>query len=299
MIDRTRPRERDDPFTRAEGAAHPLPPVERVDIAGISVAYRRAGTGPPIVLLHGAYQDSRFWSRQLAGLYDEFSLLAWDAPAFGLSDDPPASFTTDDYGDCLAGFISALSLHRPVVLGLSFGSVLALTLYWRHPDTVGSLVLASAYAGWAGSLPPEEVQRRLRQGTRELELPPEQILPAWIPTLLTPTAPQQLVDEVWAMMRDFHATGMRVACTRWAPPTCARCSLRSPSPPSCCTATPTCVPRSASDASYTPTSPGPRSRSFQVHHTWPASNSPTSSTTRSVASPDKLSPGERPSHPWP
>jgi pimeloyl-ACP methyl ester carboxylesterase len=189
----------------------PLPPVERVDIAGISVAYRRAGTGPPIVLLHGAYQDSRFWSRQLDGLDDEFSLIAWDAPGFGLSDDPPASFTADDYGDCLAEFISALSLHRPIVLGLSFGSVLALALYWRRPDTVGSLVLASAYAGWGGSLPADEVLRRLQQVTRELELPPEQILPAWVPTLLNPTAPEQLVEEVWAMMRDFHASGMRVA----------------------------------------------------------------------------------------
>jgi pimeloyl-ACP methyl ester carboxylesterase len=103
------------------------------------------------------------------------------------------------------------------VLGLSFGSVLALALYDQHPDVVRSLVLASAYAGWAGSLPPEEVQRRLQQVSRELDLPPEQILATWLPTLLTPTASQDVVDLVTAMMRDFRPAGMRAALRALGP----------------------------------------------------------------------------------
>jgi len=187
------------------------PPVHRVDVGGLSVGYRRGGTGPPLVLLHGAYEDSRFWVRQLADLSDEFTVVAPDVPGFGSSDDPPETWTAAEYGDCLAGFLDVLGLRRPIVLGLSFGSVLALALYRQRPDAVGALVLASAYAGWAGSLPPEEVQRRLAQVRRELELPPEQILPTWLPTLLTPQASPHLVDLVAAMMRDFHPAGMRAA----------------------------------------------------------------------------------------
>ena len=64
--------------------------------------------------------------------------------------------------DCLAGFIEALGLGAPHVLGHSFGAGLALELYRRHPSIARSLVLAGPYAGWAGSLPPEEVEHRLR-----------------------------------------------------------------------------------------------------------------------------------------
>jgi len=185
--------------------------VERVEVDGLTVAYRRAGQGPAIVLLHGAYEDSRIWSRQLNGLSDAFTVIAWDAPGCGSSDDPPETFSASDYGDCVAGFLGALQLTTPHVLGLSWGSALALSLYERHPDAVASLVLASAYAGWAGSLPPEEVQRRTRQVLREVELPPEQFMGDWLPTLLTASAPPEVVDEVSAIMSDFHPAGMRTA----------------------------------------------------------------------------------------
>jgi pimeloyl-ACP methyl ester carboxylesterase len=194
-----------------------LESLARVDVGGLSLAYRRAGTGPPLVLLHGAYEDSRFWREQISDLSDEFTVVALDAPGFGASDDPPPSWTMADYGHCLARFIDALALRKPVVLGLSMGSVLALALYEQRPDVPGSLVLASAYAGWVGSLPPQEVQRRLEQAARDLEAPPEQILAAGLSTVLTPTAPQHVVDLLAEMMRDIHPAGMRVALNALGP----------------------------------------------------------------------------------
>ena len=107
--------------------------------------------GPPLVLLHGVLGDSRDWRRQLEGLSDEFTVVAWDAPGCGESSDPdpPETFGADVYADCLAEFIEALEVERPHVLGLSWGGGLALELYRRRPDLPRSLVLASAYAGWA------------------------------------------------------------------------------------------------------------------------------------------------------
>ncbi len=182
--------------------------MDQIDLGGLRIAYRRAGTGPPLVLLHGGFGfDSRSWRRQFDALADEFTVVAWDAPGSGKSDDPPDTFRLPDYADCLASFIEALALERPHVLGLSFGAALALEFYRRHPLLPRTLVLAGAYAGWAGSLPPEVVADRLGRLLREAELPTVQWVPAYVPGMLTNSAPQAMVDEVTALMYDVRPGG--------------------------------------------------------------------------------------------
>jgi pimeloyl-ACP methyl ester carboxylesterase len=86
-----------------------------------------------------------------------------------------------------------------------------LALYRERPQLVRALVLVSAHAGWAGSLSPEEVQRRVEQSEREMTAPIDQIVANWLPTLLTPTAPPDVVGLVSTMMREFHPARMRPA----------------------------------------------------------------------------------------
>ena len=81
---------------------------ESVDIEGQTVAFERRGDGPPLVLLHGAASDSRDWRRELDGLSDEFTVVAWDAPGCGHSFDPPDDYGLDGYADCLAAFVEAI-----------------------------------------------------------------------------------------------------------------------------------------------------------------------------------------------
>ena len=183
--------------------------MDSIEVGGLAIAFVRQGTGPPLLLLHGILQDSRAWRPQLDALSDEVTVVAWDAPGCGRSSDPPEAYRLPEYADCLVAFIDALGLERPHVLGLSFGAVLALELYRRHPRVPRSLVLASAYAGWAGSLPAEVVDQRLRQALREADLPADQFVPGWIPGLLTDSAPAELVDDVVAMMSGFHPAGYR------------------------------------------------------------------------------------------
>jgi pimeloyl-ACP methyl ester carboxylesterase len=71
------------------------------------------------------------------------------------------------------------------------------------------LLLASAYAGWAGSLPEDVVAERLDGSLRELERPPEQFVRGFIPSLLTDRAPAEMIDELVAIMSDFHPAGCR------------------------------------------------------------------------------------------
>src|SRR4029078_7371352 len=101
---------------------------------GLEVAYRRAGDGPPLVLVHGATSDGRLWQPQLEGLADDFTVVAWDEPGAGDSSDIPADFTLADYADALAALIEELELGPAHVAGLSWGGTVALELYRRRPE---------------------------------------------------------------------------------------------------------------------------------------------------------------------
>ena len=184
--------------------------MDEIELDALRITYQRVGEGPPVVLLHGFFGDSRVWRWQLEALSDEFTVVAWDAPGCGGSSDPPAGFRMGDYADSLAGFIRALGLDGASVVGVSFGGTLALELALRHPSIPVALVAAGAYAGWSGSLPPEVVDARRRQSLLDLQLPGDQVAAKWMPGFLTDAAPPELVREVAGIVSDFHPAGMAV-----------------------------------------------------------------------------------------
>jgi pimeloyl-ACP methyl ester carboxylesterase len=184
--------------------------MEMVEVGGLQIAYERAGSGPALVLLHGYVGDGlTTWRRQLDGLSDEFTVVAWDAPGAGRSTDPPERFGLDGYADCLAGFLGKLGLDTAYVAGLSFGGILALALQRRHSALSSALILASATAGWAGSLPPAVAEQRLRQALALADGTPEAFVGALLPTMFSRTMPQETVDDFRASMRAFHPGGFR------------------------------------------------------------------------------------------
>lgn len=103
--------------------------MDAVRVAGLRIGYQHVGHGPALVLLHGAYQDSRVRRPQLEALSDEYTVIAWDAPGCGNSDDPPPDFSGEDLGDALAGFLREAVPGTSHILGLSMGSGIALELY--------------------------------------------------------------------------------------------------------------------------------------------------------------------------
>lgn len=188
----------------------------QIEVAGYRIAYQDQGVGPPLVLLHGWPTDSREWWRQLEGLSDEFRVVAWDAPGAGRSSDPPEGARLAHWAEWLAEFMDALGLAPAHVAGLSFGGGLALELFRDHPQLVRSLILISAYAGWGGSLPPEEVQQRLEGMRRNSTLPPAQWTPALIDTLLPAGSSAELADELQTMLGDFHPAATQTALQAFA-----------------------------------------------------------------------------------
>jgi pimeloyl-ACP methyl ester carboxylesterase len=182
--------------------------VARVD--GLEIAYERVGGGPPLVLVHGATVDSRMWRPQLTELADEFTVVAWDEPGAGRSSDVPADFGLADYASRLAALIDTLDLGPAHVAGLSWGGTVALELYRHHHQLVATLILVDTYAGWKGSLPAEEVQRRVDGVRQMLAAPGDRFDPA-LPGLFAGDPPAEFVPLLEEMAADVRPESMRTA----------------------------------------------------------------------------------------
>jgi pimeloyl-ACP methyl ester carboxylesterase len=135
--------------------------LKQVRLREHSVAYRAAGDGPPVVLLHGFLCDSRSWEPQLTGLSDAFRVFALGRSRCRHVPDPSEPFTTADCAHCLAEFLDAVSIQRTHVVALSWGGILAQEFYRLYRPRVLGLMLADTYAGWKGSLDEPVWQERL------------------------------------------------------------------------------------------------------------------------------------------
>lgn len=181
-------------------------------VGEVTIHYERAGEGPTLVLLHGIGSNSRSWRQQLTGLSDQFEVIAWDAPGYGGSSDPPGddeAFKMADFADYLAGFLDALELDKIHLLGLSMGGVIAQEFYLRHPERLLSLILADTNRG--GGTKPEaerlaQLQNRLNSAQNPADLARRRA-----PALLSPTADPVQIAEVESIMSEIHPAGYRKA----------------------------------------------------------------------------------------
>lgn len=184
--------------------------MKQIEVEGLSTAYHRRGNGPPVVFVHGYVGDAwSTWRHQLESLSDEFTVVACDLPGAGASADPPEDFGITGYADFLARFIEALDLRPAHLVGLSFGGIIILEATRRHPSLATSLVLASAYAGWYGSLPAEVADRRLQQALRLSELSSEEFVATLLPTMFASAPAAADVEAFRAAMLAFHRVGFR------------------------------------------------------------------------------------------
>lgn len=183
--------------------------MEYVEVAELRVAFQRRGDGPALLFLHGAVCDSRVWRLQLRSFAHAFTVVAWDTPGCGRSSDPPDHFRMGDFADCLIGLLERVDVERTHVVGHSWGSTLALELYRRRPSIVRSLILVGAYAGWAGSLPPDEVRQRLEFARQAADLGPRAFDPTSMPGLFSDAMSDDVASELAAIMSEMRPAGTR------------------------------------------------------------------------------------------
>jgi pimeloyl-ACP methyl ester carboxylesterase len=185
-------------------------------VNGLSVAYQRVGSGPALVLLHGFSLDSRSWHPQLEGLSDSFTVIAWDAPGAGESQDPPDSFGIGDWADTLAGVLDDAGVQEAHVVGLSWGGLLAQEFYRRYPSRLRSLVLVGTYAGWAGSLTVLGAEKRLAAALNDSTLAPSDFAQKYLPGMFCDTTGDDIRRELATIIADFHPPGFRLMATALA-----------------------------------------------------------------------------------
>jgi pimeloyl-ACP methyl ester carboxylesterase len=190
--------------------------MDRVETNLGTIAYRRAGAGTPLLLLHGGLSDGRSWAPQLESLAHDYDVIAWDAPGCGGSSDPTADLDLAEYADAVAALARALELGPVHLVGHSFGAGLAINVYGRHRPLVRSLVLSGAYAGWRGSLPPAEVEARLRGALAAFARPPAEWVDDYLTGFFSRSVPPGTLQAARDMMLDVRPAGAVSMVTAFA-----------------------------------------------------------------------------------
>jgi pimeloyl-ACP methyl ester carboxylesterase len=124
----------------------------RYDLApvnGIDIAYTAAGSGMPVVLVHGFACGRRMWVHQMRDLARDHRVIAYDQRGHGRSTAPegPDDYSAVHLGRDLAGLLDHLRIERCHLVGFSLGGGPAIGVALSQPDRVASLVLADVGAG--------------------------------------------------------------------------------------------------------------------------------------------------------
>jgi pimeloyl-ACP methyl ester carboxylesterase len=124
------------------------PHGEFIDVDGVRLHYVARGEGQPLVLLHG--NGAMAQDYEISGLVDlaatRYRVIAFDRPGFGYSQRPRGRrFDPEAQADLLFKAMQQLGIDRPIVVGHSWGTLVAVALALQHPVYVRSLVLVSGY----------------------------------------------------------------------------------------------------------------------------------------------------------
>ncbi len=131
-----------------------------LDCNGFRVHYKRAGTGPTLILLlHGSFLSLRSWRRVMGPLSEQATVVAFDRPVFGLTSRPlpkkggASLYSAEAQSDLVAALIEKLGFEHAILIGNSTGGTIALLTALRYPEKVQGLVLVGAmvYSGYATS----------------------------------------------------------------------------------------------------------------------------------------------------
>ena len=114
----------------------------RVRVEDSRINWVEAGSGPPLILLHGYGGSARWWTRNMAALGSVRRVYALDLPGFGRSR-LAGRFTFERTADLIASWIGERGMGGADVVAHSMGGQLAAILAARHPDLVRSLVLTA------------------------------------------------------------------------------------------------------------------------------------------------------------
>jgi pimeloyl-ACP methyl ester carboxylesterase len=108
------------------------------------VIYRTAGSGPPIVLIHGMVNSSRHWEQVALRLAPGYRVVAPDLIGHGDSATPRGDYSMGAHAAFIRDVLAVLGIERATIVGHSLGGGVAMQFFYQFPQYVERLVLVSS-----------------------------------------------------------------------------------------------------------------------------------------------------------
>lgn len=182
--------------------------AEQLELPRGTLRYHDSGSGPPVLLVHGAMVNANVWRKVVAALGSDFRCLALDLPFGGhLAPMPPdTDFSPPGLADWIADAVDALELDDVTLVGNDTGGALCQLLIARRPERIGRLVLTSCDA--FENFPPNAVRPYLRV----------MLLPGAMPLLFSAFRLRGVRRRATTMMRiTKRPVGAEAADSYWLP----------------------------------------------------------------------------------
>ena len=120
--------------------------VKRVTLHGHSVAYREAGSGPVLVLVHGITSSSATWKLVIGDLARHFTVIAPDLAGHGKSDKPKGDYSLGAHASTLRDLLLALGHERATFVGHSLVGASSCSSPTSSPSAASGLCSLTAAA---------------------------------------------------------------------------------------------------------------------------------------------------------
>jgi pimeloyl-ACP methyl ester carboxylesterase len=126
-----------------QAAEHDELELQYIVVHGHRRAFRRTGSGPALLLLHGLGCDSSTWLKVIPALAERFTVIAPDLLGHGASDKPRADYTLGGYANGMRDLLTLLGFDKATVVGHSFGGGVAMQYAYQFPERTERVVLVA------------------------------------------------------------------------------------------------------------------------------------------------------------
>jgi pimeloyl-ACP methyl ester carboxylesterase len=182
-----------------------------IKINEIELNYRDQGTGIPVVFLHAFPLNQQMWDEQLDKLQNVCRTISLDFRGFGRSGGSEGAESVEQMAADVRELLTAIGIHRIVLVGLSMGGYIALAFYRMFRETVRALVLADTRAT---ADKPEARERRYKSADKVERDGVSSITEEMVSALLGQTSIDSrpsVVQRVRAMIESTSPAGIAAA----------------------------------------------------------------------------------------
>jgi pimeloyl-ACP methyl ester carboxylesterase len=118
--------------------------ARQLELHGHHVEYRTAGSGPPVVLIHGMLNSSRHWAEVALRLGGDYTVIAPDLIGHGDSATPRGDYSLGAHAAAIRDLLAAIGIERATIVGHSLGGGVAMQFFWQFPERTERLALVSS-----------------------------------------------------------------------------------------------------------------------------------------------------------